>query len=876
MPGYNLTREEAEARAAIIAVSKYDITLDLTAEGETFPSITTIEFTCSRPGADTFLDLIAPSVSKVTLNGRALDPAEVFKDSRIQLAGLEAHNRVTVEAQVAYSHTGEGLHRFTDPVDSKTYTYTQFEVADARRVFAGFEQPDLKAPFVFHVIAPADWTVIGNQPTPEPVLAQGVGSPAAGVARWDFGPTPIMSSYLTAVIAGPYRRWDDSYTSTDGRVIPLGAFVRESMAEFFDADEIFDVTKRGFGFYESAFGVPYPYAKYDQAFVPEYNAGAMENIGAITLTEARYVFRSKPVQAQVDARANTILHEQAHMWFGDLVTMKWWNDLWLNESFAEFMSHLAAANTRWPEAWTDFLAIRKLTGYQQDQLPTTHPIVADIRDLADVEVNFDMITYAKGASVLKQLVAWVGQDKFLKGVHEYLTTYAWGNATLPDFLAEIEKASGRDLSRWSKVWLEEAGVTTLRPITVERAEGIYEKVSISQEVPAIYSRFPDIPHRDLPAIVVNPSMRPHHIVIAGYCFDENGVSPAWTHETDIDGELTEIPGLAGQIIPDLLIINNGDLAYAKLRLDHTGRKAVRRVITRIEDSLTRALVWGLLWDSLRDGELPARKYVDLVLGAIESESSSTTIQSLLMRVRQSIQLYVAASDRDEIQDDSASRLVALAMRADPGSDQQLQFFKAFATLACTQTQQDFVSDVLDGVATVPGLEVDTDLRWELLTDLVAFGRRGEAEIAAELARDNTLSGEESAAAARAAVPTIEAKREAWRIGVFDESISNAAQRGVVTAFTKVSDPTLLREFAIAYFADIEQAWEQRTREMAQNIVRALYPVYAVNDPEIDVLQMTDLWLDRLGARLPALRRMVLAAREEVIRARLAQKKDAES
>ena len=871
MPGYNLTRTEAEQRARLVIVHAYDVTLDLSKDNDTFPSRTEIRFSCRTPGAETFLDLIAPAVRTITLNGESLDPAQCYANSRIRLWDLKSENTVVIEADQAYSHTGEGLHSFTDPVDSRRYTYTQCEVADARRVFPTFEQPDLKSRFTFHIIAPADWTVISNQPTPKstPLPEQD----GMKVAQWDFSQTPMMSTYLIAVIAGPYERWFDSYLSMDGHVVPLGAFVRRSMAQYFDEDEIFDITRRGFEFYETSFGMSYPYSKYDQIFVPQYNAGAMENVGAVTLTEERYVFRSRPVQAQVDTRANTILHELAHMWFGDLVTMKWWNDLWLNESFAEYMSHLAASNTRWPQAWTDFLASRKLVGYQQDQLPTTHPIVAEIRDLADVEVNFDMITYAKGASVLKQLVAWVGQDNFLKGVHNYLKKHAWGNATLQDFLAEVGDASGRDLAAWSKVWLEEAGVTTLRPITSERMEGVYEQVAIAQEIPAVYSRFGTIPHRDLPEIEVKPSLRPHRIGIAGYTMSENGLTQSWVRQADIDGDLTLIPELTGELIPDLLIINDGDLTYAKLRLDEASNEALPSLIGKIADPLTRALIWGSLWDCVRDGELNARTYVDIVLSAISQETSSTTMMSLLERLRTALLLYVAPQYRADTQDDAAARLVALAMRADPGSDEQLQFFKSFAGLACNKTQLGFVADVLDGTPDVPGLTIDTDLRWELLTDLVAMGWRGEADIEAELERDKTMAGTEKAAGARAAIPTIEAKRLAWRLGVMDESVPNATQRQILTSFTKVADPTLLREFAIEYFAQIETTWETRTREMAQNIVKALYPLRSVNDPEINVLVMTDQWLDRLGARIPALRRLVLSSREEVIRAELAQEVD---
>ncbi|MDR0487802.1 MAG: aminopeptidase N, partial [Propionibacteriaceae bacterium] len=574
MPGTNLTRVEAEERAGMLAVHSYEINLDLTGGGEYFNSTTTIRFSCSQPGTSTFVDLIAPEVRRVALNGVELDPTVVFEDSRITLEGLEPENTVVVEALAEYSHTGEGLHRFTDPVDSKTYTYSQAEVADARRIFACFEQPDLKSRFTFHVVAPADWTIISNQPTPQPQVD-------GDKATWVFAETPIMSTYLVAIIGGPYARWIDSYLSTDGRVVPLGLFVRESMAQYMDADEIFDITRRGFEFFESAFEVAYPYEKYDQIFVPQYNAGAMENIGAVTLTEDRYIFRSKPVEALVAARANTILHEQAHMWFGNLVTMKWWNDLWLNESFAEFMSHLAASsNTRWTDAWTDFLASRKMVGYQQDQLPTTHPIVAEIRDLADVFVNFDMITYAKGASVLRQLVAWVGQESFLKGVHNYLIKYAESNATLEDFLAEVGQASGRDLKAWSKVWLEEAGVTTLRPLVVANSEGVYVKGGITQEAAKVYTRFSEIPHRDLPEITVNPSLRPHHIAVAGYNLIDKGLVRSWSYEVDIAGESTDIDELTGQVIPDLLIINDGDLTYAKIRLDKGSQAALPRLITK--------------------------------------------------------------------------------------------------------------------------------------------------------------------------------------------------------------------------------------------------------------------------------------------------------
>ncbi|MDR1386689.1 MAG: aminopeptidase N [Propionibacteriaceae bacterium] len=861
MPGKNLTRLEAEARSELLRVESYDVTLDLAATGPTFPSTTTVRFVCRRPGADSFIDLIAPRVLQISLNGRPLDPAAVFADCRIALPDLAADNELTVVAEAAWSHTGEGLHRFTDPVDGRTFTYTQFEVADARRVFACFEQPDLKASFTFHLQAPADWQVVSNQPTPAP-------SPLdSGLARWDFGATPVMSTYLTAVIAGPYRRWDSVHQSLDGRRLPLALFVRPSMAEHFDPEAIFDITKRGFDFYERAFGVLYPYDKYDQAFVPEYNAGAMENIGAVTLTEA-YVFRSKPTQARIDRRAITILHEQAHMWFGDLVTMRWWNDLWLNESFAEFVSHLAAvSNTEWTDAWTTFQSSEKSWGYRQDQLPSTHPIVADIRDLADVEVNFDGITYAKGAAVLRQLVAWVGQDRFLAGVSAYLKRHAWGNATLADLLTELTAASGRDLTEWSRVWLEEPGVTCLRP-RLELAGDTIESLTVLQEVPPVYADFADVNP-------VRPSLRPARLAIAGYDLGEGGLTRSWQIETDVAGPATAAPEATGRKRPDLLLLNDLDLAYAKLRLDPASLRTALVHLPELTDPLARALVWGSLWDATRDGELPGRRYIRAVLDAVSAETSSTTIQTLLSQLRTTVAFYVRPDRRDQVADQSAARLMALTLAAAPGSDAQLQFLKAVAGLARDQVALDFLTELYDGGRQLDGLTVDADLSWEILTALVAAGRKTEADIARRLTADPTTKGHESAAGARAALPDRAAKQAAWSTAVTDETITNATQRAIVAGFNQVLDRSALAEFSEPYFECLESVWAERSRQMATNVVEGLYPTLCLDQPGFDLVARTDRWLEGLQDRTPALRRLVSECRAGVVRARRAQAADSD-
>lgn len=862
MPAENLTRAEARERASVVSPQSYDVTLDLTTGPTTFASRSVVRFTAT-PGASTFIDLIAPTVHEVTLNGRALDVADVFAESRIRLDDLAADNELVVVADAAYMNTGEGLHRFVDPVDDEVYLYSQFEVADSRRVFAVFEQPDLKATFTFTVTAPAHWVVVSNYPQvgdPEPVEGGGNrnGGADKGTATWRFETTPRMSSYITAVIAGPYHSEHGELTSSDGRTIPLGVYVRGSLAEHLDTDNILDITRAGFTFFEDKFGVPYPFAKYDQLFVPEFNAGAMENAGAVTFLES-YVFRSKVPEATIERRAVTILHELAHMWFGDLVTMRWWDDLWLNESFAEYVSTLATAEaTAWTSAWTTFSSLEKNWAYRQDQLPSTHPIVADMRDLEDVEVNFDGITYAKGASVLKQLVSWVGQDEFFAGVRAYFAKHAWGNTELRDLLVELEATSGRDLSAWSALWLEKAGVTLLRPdIEVDDA-GTITSFAVLQEVPDEH-----------------PVQRPHRLAIGGYDLDAaTGRLARTLHlELDVDGPRTEVPQLVGQRRPALVLVNDDDLAYAKIRLDDASLATAIEHLGSFDDSLPRTLVWTAAWDATRDGETPARDFVDLVLGNILHETDSSVVLVLLRQLTTSLDLYVAPEHRHVTAVAAADRLLELARAAAAGSDTQLQLVKAFAARAATDAQLDAVAALLDGREQLDGLTIDTDLRWELLTSLVTGGRAGETDIAVQLSADATATGQRAAAAARAAVPTAEAKSAAWAAVVDGDDLPNAIQAATIAGFGRVHDRGLLLPYVEPYFTALATVWADKTNEMAQNIVLGLYPTDLADDERVDVLGATDAWLTAQADAPPALRRLVAENRDGVRRALAAQETD---
>ncbi|MCC2275412.1 aminopeptidase N [Streptomyces sp. ET3-23] len=854
MPGTNLTREEAQQRARLLTVDAYEIELDLSGaqEGGTYRSETTVRFDAAEAG-DSFIDLVAPAVHEVVLNGTALDPSEVFQDSRIALPGLAAgRNELKVVADCAYTNTGEGLHRFVDPVDNQAYLYTQFEVPDARRVFASFEQPDLKATFRFTVKAPEGWTVISNSPTPE--------RPSDNI--WRFEPTPRISTYITALIAGPYHAVHSTYeNAATGQSVPLGIYCRPSLAEFLDADEIFAVTRQGFDWFQEKFDYAYPFAKYDQLFVPEFNAGAMENAGAVTIRD-QYVFRSKVTDAAYEVRAETILHELAHMWFGDLVTMEWWNDLWLNESFATYTSiacQAYAPGSKWPHSWTTFANSMKTWAYRQDQLPSTHPIMAEIRDLDDVLVNFDGITYAKGASVLKQLVAYVGMDEFFRGVQAYFKEHAYGNTRLSDLLGALEETSGRDLKTWSKKWLETAGINILRPEITTGADGTITSFAVRQEAPA------------LPAGATGePTLRPHRIAIGLYEHENGKLVRKERIELDVDGELTEVPQLAGRQRPAVVLLNDDDLSYAKVRLDEESLRVVTAHLGDFTESLPRALCWASAWDMTRDGELATRDYLALVLSGIAKESDIGVVQSLHRQVRLALDLYAAPDWRETGLARWSEAALEHLRAAAPGSDHQLAWARAFAATARTDEQLALLAGLLDGSETIEGLAVDTELRWDLLGRLVATGRADEKAIDAELERDKTSAGEQHAAWARAARPTAEAKAEAWAAVVESGKLPNAVQESVIGGFQQAEHRELIAPYAERYFTVVKKLWDERSHEIAQQIAIGLYPALQVSQATLDA---TDAWLASAEPNA-ALRRLVTESRAGIERALKAQAADA--
>ena len=833
MPGLNLTREEATERASIIpSVTRYEISLDLTRGDTDFGSFTRIEFD-AREGASTFADLVSTNVHSIRLNGNALDPFTVHQDNRIALENLAEHNVLEVDASCQYMHTGEGLHRFVDPADGQAYTYSQFEVPDARRVYTTFEQPDLKSTFTLTVKVPKGWKVFSNAPTPSP-------EEDGDAWTYRFATTETMSTYITAIVAGPYQGTTASLTSSDGRTIDLGVYARASIVEHLDAEEIIDITRRGFEFFESAYGIAYPFTKYDQIFVPEYNAGAMENAGCVTFRDA-YVFRTRPTEAQMEARANTILHELAHMWFGDLVTMKWWNDLWLNESFAEFMSHLALAEaTKYTEGWTGFM-VRKDWGLKQDQLPTTHPITAEIRDLADVEVNFDGITYAKGASVLKQLAFYVGRTQFFEGIHNYLNRHAYSNATLADLLSELEKTSGRDLKAWSAKWLEESGINTIAAGLTINADGTIAELKLTQSAPAEH-----------------PVLRPHRLAVGFYNEDaETGkIVRTEQFELDVDGETTIVEAAAGKPRPAFVLVNDDDLTYTKIRFDAESQAFAEANLHRFDDALARAVTWLAFWDMTRDGEFPAERFVDMTLRLLATETESTTFRYALACMSTTVHHYVAPARRDDVLRHVAAELWTLANAAEAGSDTQFQLTTAYLGYG-EEGDAAFAANahgLLDGTVRLEGLEIDNNFTWTIVQALTSVNEMTNDDVDAQLAKKETTENREFAYGARASMATTQAKEWAWDQALHNDELTNSQLEAVARGFSATPRPDLAEPFAAKYFETVDWVWANKTYHMADALLNGLYPGYA--DPAT-LVKLGDAWLDEHIAADNALKRLIV-------------------
>ena len=843
----NLTREEAAARASLLSDLQYDVFFDQTLGAETYGCEVTIRFACNEPGGSTFVDFVGEGIETAELNGRPV-AGDAYDGERLRLEGLEARNELHVVATGTYERSGVGLHRFEDPVDGRVYTHSDFEPFDAHRAYPCFDQPDLKGAFRFSVRTPSDWLAVSN--------GRQAGEPAPdgdGFVRWTFEETPPISPYVTALVTGPF------HVVREKGDLDLGLWCRQSLAEYLDRDaaELFEITRQGFAFFQDRFDYPYPFGvKYDQVFVPDFIPGAMENPGCITYNEL-YLFRSRVTDASRERRAETILHEMAHMWFGDLVTMRWWDDVWLNESFATYVSVLALVEgTRFADAWVTFADGEKTWAYQQDQLPTTHAITTDVPDTQSIRLNFDGITYAKGASVLKQLVAWVGQDEFFQGLRAYFRRHEWSNTTLSDFLSALEETSGRDLQAWSKEWLETPGLNTLRAdFEVAGGNGngdggTFSSFRISQSTPAEW-----------------PVLRSHRLAVGLYELADGNLKRRDRVELDVNGT-ADVPALVGTGVPALTLVNDDDLTYSKIRLDPRSRGTLGEHLADIEDPLARALCWSATWDMVRDAELPVREYVRLVVRHAPAETDIGTLQRLLAQARAGTDAFGAPENRERSFADLAESAWTELQGAEAGSERQLAWARAWIG-SSGHDGLDTMRGLLAGSTAVDGLQIDTDLRWALVTRIATLDAGAEDLIAAEQERDATSLGRDHAQAARAARPSAEAKTRAWAAALEVPPPPAATLGEIIAGFQRYGQEELLTPYRARFFEDLPTFWEDRDMQTALTFTRAAYPFVIIEQATLDA---TDEYLAARGLPGPA-QRLLIEGRDGVRRALAARAAD---
>ncbi|MFG2646354.1 aminopeptidase N [Streptomyces sp. NPDC048436] len=825
-----LTRDEAQTRAQLIDVQRYTVELDLTCGAETFDSRTVIRFTVlGEPAAavDTFVELKPAELRSVTLDGRPLDP-EGLADNRLPLTGLTAgEHELRVDAAMRYSHTGEGMHRFTDPTDGETYTYTQLFMEDVQRVFAAFDQPDLKAVFELTVTAPEDWTVLANGVTED-----------IGGGTWRAAATPLISTYLVAVAAGPWHS-----VRTEHRGLPFGIHCRRSLAPFMDADadEIFDVTRACYDRYHEKFEEPYPFDSYDQAFVPEFNAGAMENPGLVTFRD-EFIYRSAVTETERQTRAMVIAHEMAHMWFGDLVTLKWWDDIWLNESFAEYMGFQTTAEaTRFTDTWTDFGVARKAWGYDADQRPSTHPVAPDpdaVPDTASAMLNFDGISYAKGASALRQLVAWLGEKDFLAGINTHIARHRFSNATLADFIESLAHATDRDVHGWAADWLRTTGVDTLTSTVTHTA-------------------------REWSLAVDRAGSRPHRISVGVYdrdLGDAQSLVLRERYETDVPRSAPVAPRDGGR--PALIVPNDQDLTYAKIRLDEVSQETALRSLSSVPDALTRAVLWNGLRDQVRDGELPGATYVDTARAHLPAETDLALVQGVLAFATTYVAgRYLPAAGRTAALATLTELCRDLIRRTEDGSHPGLRLTAVRGFIDVATRPEPLQAWLTEG--TVPGgPELDPELRWRALTRLAVLGAADEDAITAELERDPSATGQEGAARCRAALPDPQAKRRAWEEMFAADDLSNYLLTATAQGFWQPEQADLVREYIPRYFEDAVAVAARRGPAIADVAGRWAFPAPMV---DAETLRLGEQCL-RDAAPIPALRRKLADQLDDLARA----------
>jgi aminopeptidase N len=781
----NLTRVEAGARSALIDVTGYCVDLDLAQGPTTFESTSTVRFSCSEPGAATFLDVKPQRLHRATLNDVQISSTD-FDGERIALTGLALENEVVVTATMSYSNDGQGLHRAVDSADERHYVYGHSFLDAAPRIFACFDQPDLKAPYDVSVTAPPEWIVLGNGAAMH-----------TGEGRWVLATTKPLATYFFTVCAGPYV----SVTAVhDG--ISLGIHARASLREPLErqAEQMLTITRQSFDYYHRLFGIRYPFGDYHQVYVPEFNAGAMENPGCVTLRD-QYVFRGATTHDELLTRSNTISHEMAHMWFGDLVTMRWWDDLWLNESFAEYMSHRTLCEaTEFTDAWVDSSMARKTWGYAAERMPSTHPVAGSpAPDAQSALQNFDGISYAKGAATLRQLIAHIGDDAFIAGVAQYLSSHAYGNAALVDFLGAMERAGGKDLRGWADAWLRTAGLDAISVETVTE-QGSITKATVRRTPPAAH-----------------PADRPHSFDVAGF----SRGTEVFRVVTTVDHDEIALLELEGQLTARMLIPNATDLTWANIKLDAATVAAARAELCEVPQAQARAVVWTALIDGVALAEIDPRHLLAVLATSWPRESNQSIINRVgLQMTGRIIPAFIPVDEQDGAYALMAEAAASMLAQAEPGSSRALVAARCVATLSA---EEDLLRGWLSGQQLPEGLAGDSDFRWVVLGNLARRGVIGSAEMDAALDQDHTMAGNLKWLQAKASAPDVSAKVWAWEQITGEYGRSNSELNALAAGFWHASDQDVLRPYVARYFSDVP-ALSARVGEDALARVAALaYP-----------------------------------------------------
>jgi aminopeptidase N len=835
-----LTQSEAEARVARISDVAYTLALDLRRGAPTYRGDVTVRFADSGSG-DTFLDFKGKTIERFELNGQTLEPR--WDGYHLTLPGdaLAPRNEARIVYENDYDHTGDGFHQFIDPEDGEEYLYTFFEPYYGHRLFPCFDQPDIKATYALTITAPREWTVLANSRATESTPAD------EGRTRHVFEVLPRFSTYLLCIVAGPYEDFRDEH-----RGLPLGLFCRKSLAKYLDADELFTVTKQGLDFFGEFFDFPYPFTKYDQVFVPEFNLGAMENIGLVTHYE-KMIFRDPPTENQRMGRAEVVLHEMAHMWYGDLVTMKWWNDLWLNESFASYMAYLAMVEaTRFKTAWKEFNTGMKVWAYRQDQLVTTHPIAGTVADTDETFLNFDGITYGKGASVLKQLVATIGLGAFRAGMRRYFKRYAWGNATLAQFLEALEEGTGRDLKAWARLWLETASLNTLATRPETDGERL-TSLGLTQSAPPAFD-----------------TLRPHHIEVAlgrevgeGDGFGVAGGIVIDVLPAEIDGAEAEVAGVAGRPAPDFVFPNANDLTYAKVALDPRSLDFLRAKLDRIEDALLRQLVWSSLWSMVRDQQLSSIEFLALAREKLTVEPDLELVDATLKYVGVALDAYVP-EERRAAEYRAWFRACWETLQRAPRGDAQIIWARALIGAAEAPDDLAHVGKLAEGEIEVEGLSVDQEMRWRIAARFIAHGMAGaDARLAAERERDPSDRGQREALRAEVSRPDAATKAAAWERILGEGYDSFKLTESAMSGFNWSVQRDLLAPYVDRFFAAATEVAETRPNEFVQSYIGLLFPSYRV-EPEL--LERSERLLAETPERLTVLVRLLKEQNDDLARA----------